>query len=65
MNNTNGYRPTVFGTTFSSNGTSVQNMVTMFGGSNSTAAATTGFQFFMSSGNISSGIFRLYGIKKS
>lgn len=65
MNNTDGYRPTVFGNTFSSNGTSSNNMVTMFGGSVNNAAATTGFQFLFSSGNIVSGTFRLYGIAKS
>ena len=65
MNNTNGYRPTVFGNTYSSHGTGVSNMVTMFGGSVSTAGATTGFQFYMSTGNIANGTFTLYGIAKS
>jgi len=65
MNNANGYRPTIFGNTFSSNGTGVQNMVTMFGGSSSNANATTGFQFYFSSGNIANGTFTLYGIAKS
>jgi hypothetical protein len=65
MNNTDGYRPTIFGSAYASNTTGVANMTSIFGGSSSNAAATTGFQFYFNTGNIAAGTFRLYGVAKS
>ena len=41
------------------------NMVQQIGGVSTTAAVVTGFRFAYSTGNISTGTIRLYGIKKS
>jgi preprotein translocase subunit SecG len=66
MNSTEARRATVIGQLFygvaaTSNGQSTA----IFGGYQSTAAATTGFQFYFTTGNIATGTFRLYGVAKS
>ena len=65
MNSTLARRATVVGQLFygvaaASNAQSTA----IFGGYQTTAAATTGFQFFFDTGNIATGTFRLYGIAK-
>lgn len=64
MNSVLGNRATVIGQAFFNTASSTAQIVTVFGGNQSTAAATTGFQFYFSSGNIASGTFRLYGVAK-
>lgn len=65
MNSTLGNRATAVGQLFYNALSSSAQSTVVFGGNQSTAAATTGFQFFFSSGNINSGTFRLYGVAKS
>ena len=65
MNSALGNRATAVGQLFFNSPSSGAQSTTIFGGNQSTAAATTGIQFFFSSGNVNSGTFRLYGIKKS
>lgn len=47
---------------FTDNSSAFETVSKYGSGINTAAAATTGFKFAMSSGNISSGIFRLYGV---
>jgi hypothetical protein len=65
MNSALAFRATVNGEAFYNTSGSPTQSTTIFGGSESTAVATTGFQFFLSAGNISAGNFRLYGVAKS
>lgn len=65
MNSTLGNRATAVGQLFFNTSSSASQSTIVFGGNQSTAAATTGFQFYFSSGNINSGTFRLYGVAKS
>ena len=65
MNSASGNRATAIGKTFFNVSTSAAQVVSVFGGSQSSAFASTGFQFLFSSGNITSGTFRLYGVAKA
>jgi hypothetical protein len=65
MNSALGNRATAIGQAFYNVSTSTDQVVAIFGGSQSTAAATTGFQFLFSSGNVATGTFRLYGVAKA
>jgi len=65
MNSALAFRATVNGEAFYNTSGSPSQCTTIFGGNESTAVATTGFQFFFSAGNISAGTFRLYGVAKS
>jgi len=65
MNSALGNRATAVGQLFFNALTASAQTTAAFGGSQSAAAATTGFQFYFSSGNINSGTFRLYGVAKA
>jgi hypothetical protein len=58
-------RKTVFSTGVANVGSLGCTQATLAGSNFNSTAALTGIRFFMSSGNISSGTFRLYGIKNS
>jgi len=59
-------RVVISGVASASTGVGPNQTTTFFGsGSNSGTGAMTGFRFFMSAGNITSGTFRLYGIANS
>jgi hypothetical protein len=66
MNSTEASRSTVAGQLFYNTASASNNQSqVIFAGNQSTAAASTGFQFFFDTGNIATGTFRLYGVAKS